>query len=327
MEKQKLLFEIIKTRIPEQYRLVGVLEELLKMSSDSVYRRIRGETELSFSELNVLCEKFHISMDEIFNSKSIQSAVFQYMPVNFSDQESYITYITRLLGTLTAFGQDQDKQIYVTALDIPFYHFLAYPELMFFKLYAWNDTITHTPLTYESFCNRLDWDAIIPVYRQMDESYRHIPSKEIWTNQTIDILLRLLEHYYEIGAFEKRETVLGLISQLTHLMDTVRKYADEGYKSGGGKEIPFSLYLCSVDPENNLMLIKRGENISCTIRLYTVNSIVTENHSLCLEMNKWIHDLILKSVLISGASVRERIRFFRSSVNKITGLVNRIENE
>ena len=96
MEEQKLLFDIIKTRITKQHRLVDVLEELLKMSGDSVYRRIRGETELSFSELMALCKAYDISMDEVFNYKSRQSAIFHYTPVNFSDQESYVAYIKRM---------------------------------------------------------------------------------------------------------------------------------------------------------------------------------------------------------------------------------------
>ena len=324
MEEQKYFFEILKTRISDKYRFVNIVEELLGMSTDSVYRRIRGEKELSFSELHTLCKKFNISLDEVFSYQSGQSAMFRYMPVNLSDQESYIVYMKRLLGTLTAFKSDQETELFFTAQDIPFYHFLAYPELTFFILYAWNDTLNRAPMSYCDFCNHLDRDTLMPIYKQLADAYQYIPSKEIWTNQTIDAILRLLEHYFETGAFENRETVFLLLDQLNNLMNTIKQYADDGYK-GGARQIPFNLYLCSVDLENNFMLVKRGESMSCNIKLYTINSIATENRALCLETMKWIDDLISKSILISETSSRARFRFFQSSKNKIDGLINKIE--
>ncbi|GHU62212.1 hypothetical protein FACS1894123_02780 [Bacteroidia bacterium] len=70
MEAQKHLFEIIKGHIPDQYRLADLVGELLSVSPDSAYRRIRGEKELSFSELQTICRKFHLSLDEMLNYQS-----------------------------------------------------------------------------------------------------------------------------------------------------------------------------------------------------------------------------------------------------------------
>jgi len=262
-------------------------------------------------------------MDEVFGIKSEQSAIFRYAPVNFSEQESYIAYCKRLLETFTSHKTSQETEYYYTAQDIPFPHFFDFPELMFFKLYAWNDTVSRTRISYNDFCNKLDKESIMPVYKQMSHAWNLIPSKEIWTNQTIDTLLRLLEYYFEIGSFNKKETILFLLNQLTELMDKVEKFANEGFK-GRERKTPFSIYLCSVDFENNFMLIKRGNKMSSTIRLFTVNSIVTENEALCSETAKWIDDLISKSILISGTSGRERFRFFQSSHNKIENSIEKI---
>ncbi|MDR2039182.1 MAG: helix-turn-helix domain-containing protein [Bacteroidales bacterium] len=90
MKEQKRLFEIVKSKISGQYRLADIIEDLLGVSSDSAYRRIRGEKELSFSELKKICEKFNLSMDEILNYNSNQGALFHYIPVNLENQESYI---------------------------------------------------------------------------------------------------------------------------------------------------------------------------------------------------------------------------------------------
>jgi hypothetical protein len=326
MEEQKFFFEVLKTKIPGQYSLTDTVEELLDVSTNAAYRRIRGETELTFSELLLLCRKFNVSMDDLFNVESNQGALFRYAPVSFTEPESYITYIKRLLESFTFHKNANEKEIDITAQDIPFFYFLDYPELMFFKLYAWNDTVTRAPQSYNEFCSKLEKNTIISVYKQMSNVWKQVPSREIWTNQTLDTILRLLEYYYEIGVFEDKKNVVFLLNQLMEVMNDISKYAGEGYK-GNFEKTPFYLYLCNVDFENNFMLIKRDGELSCTIRLYTVNSIITDHKALCSETAKWIEDLISKSTLISKASARERLRFFQSSKNKIEGLVDKIDKD
>ena len=325
MEEQMYFFKVLTSKISNQHRLVDVLEEQLNVNTNSAYRRIRGETELSFSELLCLCRKFNLSLDEIFNFKSNQGVLFRYAPVNFADQGSYIAYLNRLMGTFASYKSAEKTEMQYTAQDIPFFYFLDFPDLMFLKLYAWNDTVTQATIPYDEFCNKLDKKTIIPIYRQMSKLWKQIPSKDIWTNQTVDTILRLIEYYYETGAFENKETIIVLLNQLNELIGNVNRFATDGYKEEDRKA-PYSLYLCNVDFENNFMLIKREETMSCTVRLFTVNSIVTEHEALCAETAKWIQNLISKSVLVSGASTKERIRFFKASRNKVEGLINKIEN-
>jgi hypothetical protein len=326
MDAQKRLFEIVKNNIPEQYRLVEVVRELLDLSPDSAYRRIRGEKELSLSELQKLCKKFNLSMDAILNYNSTQSILFQYTSVNMADPESYIRYIERLSHSLIGLLTVEDKELFFTAQDIPFYHFLNHTELLFFKLYVWYDTLNKKHLSFKDFCEKLDKDRILPVYRQMFQAYMQIPSREIWTNQTVDTTLRLLDFYIETGIFNTKETVFLLLSQLSQLLDTVHEYVKDGYKDGEKRKIFFNLYVCSVDFENNFMLTRRENHLACTVKLYTVNSMTTDNMAFCHETRKWINDLILKSTLISGTSVKEQFRFFQTSKNKIDALVNKIES-
>lgn len=323
MEAQKYLFEVVKSRISKQYRLVDEIENLLNMKTDSAYRRIRGETELSFSEVQKICRHFHLSLDEIMNFNPANGVSFQYTSVDVAEPSSYIQYIKRLSETLSALAATKDRELFFTAQDIPFYHFLQHTELLFFKLYVWHDIINREKISFCKFCDHLDKENIVAMYSKMYQDYMRIPSREIWTNQTLDTILRLLDFYMEIGAFDSCETVAMLLTQLSALLDTVNMHAGNGYKDDK-RQTPFSLYLCSVDLENNFMLARRGEHYTCTIKLYTVNSVSTDNTALCGETVKWINDLILKSTLISGTASKERFRFFQTSKNKIEELVHKI---
>jgi plasmid maintenance system antidote protein VapI len=64
---QTALFQAIKHRLPENFSFVHEIAELLGISYDSAYRRIRGDKPLTLVELIKLNEKFGLSVDTFLN--------------------------------------------------------------------------------------------------------------------------------------------------------------------------------------------------------------------------------------------------------------------
>lgn len=60
---QSIFFSQIRALLPAQTKLVDEVAELLSVSYDSAYRRIRGETPLGFAELGKLSRHYNISVD------------------------------------------------------------------------------------------------------------------------------------------------------------------------------------------------------------------------------------------------------------------------
>lgn len=71
------------------------------------------------------------------------------------------------------------------------------------------------------------------------------------------------------------------------------------------------------------MILKNEGATSTTIKLFTINNINTSNPSFCEETERWIKNTIAKSILLSGASARERIKFFQTMKTKIGNLMER----
>ncbi|MEE9462374.1 MAG: hypothetical protein V3V53_11120, partial [Bacteroidales bacterium] len=55
---QMQLFQNIRDQIPDHVSFVDEIAELLEISNDSAYRRIRGEKALSLFEVKKLCQRF-----------------------------------------------------------------------------------------------------------------------------------------------------------------------------------------------------------------------------------------------------------------------------
>ena len=66
---QEYLFRRIKEKLPVEASLADVVAEMLHVSNDSAYRRIRGETPLILEEAQILCEAFSLSLDQTLNNK------------------------------------------------------------------------------------------------------------------------------------------------------------------------------------------------------------------------------------------------------------------
>ena len=325
MEEQRHLFEIIKSGIPESQRLSDIVETLLNIGQNAAYRRIRGETELTFSELRKISSKFNLSIDEILNYRKTTGALFHYNPLKISDQESYFNQMQRMLNILDVLKSSSDREIIYTARSIPFYHFVTQSELAFFNLYVWNNTLHRVNISYEAFCETLDRKSTLFMYQKIHQAFMAIPSVEIWTIHTIGVTLRLLEYCFLTGSFAKKETVLSLLNQLADLMDKVQQYADCGHK-GGRMKMPFDMYNCSIDLENSSMLARKENRFSLFVRLHTVSFMETDSEELCHATLQSNNDLISKSAPISGqSSLKQRLRFFELAKNRIEESIHKIK--
>jgi hypothetical protein len=323
-KKQEYLFSLIKSQVPVKLGFIDELETVLGIDKDAVYRRISGKTKLKFNELCTLCDKFEFSMDEIMGYNSgRQSVAFNYLTINPAFTDSYKQYLQQLYKMLAKLSQSVDAEFFFTAAEIPLYYFPDYPELLYFKLYERYKILNNLDICYNDFCEQLDKDSIMPHYKHTIEMCMQLPSSEIWGEQTISGMLQSLEYCTGTKCFEDRETVLLLLEQLSKLISTVEKNAAS--KSRGNKQSPFNLYINHANIVSNIILIRNGDKFDCDIRLFTANSLLTSDEPLCSDVRKYIDDMILKSVLVSGRLEYERCEFFQTMHDKITGLISEIQ--
>ena len=93
-DHQTALFEIIKRKINGEASLGDALGEVLSLSNDAVYRRYRGETQLTIYELEKISKHYSISLDSLFGVAE-NKVVFDYQPIENIDfnMDSYLQNI------------------------------------------------------------------------------------------------------------------------------------------------------------------------------------------------------------------------------------------
>src|SRR6186997_2158915 len=81
---QVAFFNHLKTLLPAHLSLVDEIAELLNISNDSAYRRIRGEKPIALEEIQKLATHFKISLDQFLHLDS-DSFIFTGKLANATD--------------------------------------------------------------------------------------------------------------------------------------------------------------------------------------------------------------------------------------------------
>jgi hypothetical protein len=319
---QDIFLSVLKQNISSQHSIVDVLSDLLDVSQDAAYRRLRGDKKFDIEEIYTICTAFNISVDSIFSVKS-QGTIFNYTSLDVRDQAKYLLYMQNLSKSIELIKEAKDKEIIMSAIDIPVFHFLSFKELTLFKLFAWNNTTYNQGGFFETFLEEVSNTEILCCYEKLAKDYAQIPSTELWTVNTVDTLIRLLDFYFETGFFQKKETAILLCNQALQLIDNLKKWADQGYKSNASADYKF--YVSDTDLENNFILLKKDNDLKCIIKLFTINSLTTSDGLFCQETLSWLEASKKRSVLLSGASERERFRYFNIIQQKVRCIMDKFE--
>jgi hypothetical protein len=324
---QQILFQQIKAKMPENLSFVHEIAELLEISYDSAYRRIRGEKELSMEELYKLSHRFEFSLDALLGIHA-DNVVFRKH--SLTPKQYYIKdWLNTILEDLRMIHQARDREIIYAAKDPPLFHYFHFPEIAAFKFFFWEKTILDFP-EYEDKKFRLDDvnPEIVEIGNNILRSAVKIPTTEIWNEDTFRIFMRQIEFYYVSGYFAKRDDMLNLVDKMEKWVRHIQKQAELGYKfyygqPAEGIENSFKMYENEVVLNDNAIFVRIGENMATYLTFNVISLLVTRDPEFCSSVEGYMKGLMKKSNLISVSGEKERNRFF----NKLLGLIEKTRHE
>jgi hypothetical protein len=325
---QEALFQSIKSNLAPNISFVHELSELLGISYDSAYRRIRGEKELSLEELKTICLQYKISVDALFNFKS-NHVIFSSLAIgeNGFDIENWLQ---SLLAAIKMIHAAKEREIIYAAKDIPVFYYFEFPEIAAFKIYFWNKTLIPSS-GYENKILTLDApEKLYDIGRQLLSHYIKIPTIEIWSEETISSVLRQIEYCFASGFFARIEDVFRLCDVLEVWLDHVQQQAECGFQFRHGTpcegiENNYKLFNNEVLVSDNTILVKADGHKTSYNTYNVINQLITTNPVFCDQIENSLRNLMQKSTLISGTSAKERHRFFKTLHEKVRALRSRIE--
>ncbi len=319
---QQLFFQKIKESMPAHLSFVDDIADLLDISNDSVYRRIRGEKSISLEEVQKLCAHYKISMDQFLNLQT-DSFLFKGQ-LNDNTESSFDAWMAHVTQNFQLFNSFEKRHLTVLMKDIPpFVHFQV-PELAMFKFYFWMKSILH----YESFKGvKFDLEnerlqKYLPVSNRIIELYHTVPMTEIWNIESVNSSIRQINFYHESGLIKDRKITSLLYDRLEELVNHIEHQAETGLKFGLGKTAAgnassYRLFVNELILGDNTYLAELNGTRIIFLNHSVLYYVATSDERITTSLVENLQNLERKSTMISTVGEKERAVFFNTIRKKI----------
>ncbi|HEU4861554.1 MAG TPA: helix-turn-helix domain-containing protein [Chitinophagaceae bacterium] len=320
-EIQQQLFQFIKTKLPAETSVADEIGKLLNISSDSAYRRMRGEKQITFEELYLLASTYRISLDQLMNINT-GSFMFQGNLLN-PKTHRYDAYLTGMMHNMAYFNSFKKKEFYYLCKDTPVFHWFTNRDIAAFKYFFWMGTLIYFP----EFRNRkvsLDGypDELFEMGKKISDFYQQLDTYELWNIESWNSTLHQIEYYLDNDMFKSDEDALRVYEGVEKILDHLEEQAKRGYKFNinDPEKKPLGKYFMYFNEivilDNSMGLVLDNSKIA-VLPHTAINYLVTRDIAYCENFYNYVQNLIKRSTLISEVSEKERSRYFRRMHERI----------
>lgn len=312
---QLRFFQHIRSLLAPNISFVDEIADLLNISNDSAYRRIRADKPISFDELQKLCIHYKVSLDQFLNLHT-DSFIFSGKLDN-RDNFRFENWLEEVLKQYSIMSSFEKKHIYFLSKDLTFNLHFQLPEIAAFKYFVWMRSFLgfqHEKAGKFSF-NYPGFEEHNATGLKIVDIYNTIPTTEIFNKEGINTTLQQIEYYHEAGGLVSKEQAHILFDQMVQLVNHIEKQAELGYKFKiGGKPYPGSPEYCLFKNElvlgDNTLLAELGDMKITFLNHSFMHFIGTRDKVFNEAMYNHMNNIMQKSTLISASNERERVKFF-----------------
>lgn len=328
MNIQQELFQQVKNRLPAHLSLVDSVSEVLGISSDSAYRRIRGEKSLDLQEAMLLCGRFGISLDGLFGDSGNSIPFKSSLPL--SGELDFGAYLDGVERSLQFFHGFPEKVLYYDCKDVPIFHFFHSRQLAAFKYFIWYKYLMREQQMRSQRFSMDDFpDTLYEKGRRIYHLYSTLPSVEIWSVESIDSTLRQLDYLLDTGGYTDKADLQIVYHRLTEMVNSLEESSAAGEKQlilePGEGERPgsYEVYRNEVQLGANTILAVLGSTRMVFLNHSVFHYAYTTDAAFGQCIQQHMEKLTRTSTQLSQVSEVERRSFYIAMRKMITDRMER----
>ena len=305
-----------------------LVSEILHLSNDSAYRRIRNETPLVLQEAKELCEHFHLSLDQVLSIKS-NSVLFENIRIN-NEQYSYKKYLSDITELVKQISSYDRKEIIYLTKDIPLFHSFYFKPLIAFRFFFWMKTILQHP---DYMTKAIDLNGVPPEIESLSmehgKVYTQVPSTEIWNTECINSVISQIEFYRDSGYFSSAADIKAIYQSLHETILHLKNQVEYGCKFMPGenpktKKLNFTFFYNRVVLGSNTILVNTDDTKTAYLNYNVLDYMVTRDERFCNQCSEDLNNMMRKATVISQTSEKQRNIFFGILLAKIEDRLKKV---
>jgi len=319
MKKHETLFysflKEIEQKIPLKTEIVNNLARMLNIDEKAVYRRLSGDVPLTFHEAVTISKQLDISLDNIDisnSSPSFKPDLIEYINLAESDF-ALLNEMTTILNSLKDVPDAEGGEI-TNLLPQPLY--LPYESLFRLDLFRWKYQFntTNKVIPYK------DIFITDKLRKKLDENVKcakYLQTNYFFDNQIFSFLVTDLKYFYSAGLITNEE--LRLIKlDLLKVLEDIDILSQSGIFKETQKRI--DIYISNVKVDTSYVYIDAPNYQLTIVKAFLINGIATRGTKTFEELKRKVQSLKRQSVLITGSSEKERIKFLKEQCDAIKSL-------
>lgn len=319
MDHQTIFLRRILDRYSSRQEMVVSVADILSLSKDAIYRRLRGTTVLSANEMVALAEHYKIGPAAPADGQ---------VAVQYNLMETEIRspgdYLDQLMTQLDIILGIPDFTFYLANPGIPIFHEMMSRKLFAFKLYIYGSTCWDFPGWKNlKYSRDLIDERVLDQARLIAKHTHRAPGRELWTMGMLTATLDQIEFMHMTGRFARTEEAAELLEELDKIVSHLEAMARAGRKFLPGEnpsesEVSFHPAHNELANNDNLMLVDSPNRSMLFVTYIMPNYLLTDEENVCATSRNWFKSVEQLSTSLGAEGGKYRDWYF----NRLRGQIN-----
>ncbi|MDR2843217.1 MAG: hypothetical protein LBV57_01045 [Candidatus Symbiothrix sp.] len=317
-ELNKAVIKKVLESIPKHIKPIDYLMDILCISRESAYRRMRNDIAFTLDEVAKLSFKLNFSVDNVIGVQNIKERFFLDLQT-----EQLVDPKSNFLSTLQDYYQYIEwihKTPHVEAmasLNRLNLFFLAQSPMLFkFYYYTWIHHTYNVPVNCPFSKIKL-----LPEVIDLKNQFKAVASSfnncsYILDRNIFENIVREIQ-YYRGRNLLSAEEVLELKGELSELVNYFQKLMQNGQNDSG---FVYNFYLSMLNVELNASYASFGKEVASQYWISSVNPIIIRNYEISNLHKNWIESMKKSSILITHSNELLQVEFINKQREHIENL-------
>jgi len=316
---KRIVASILK-QIPENEKPAVYLINILNISRESIYRRLRGDIPFSIEELIKLASNLDFSIDTIYDFEKQNKAFFEFSIIGDNSSDFFVLMLKNNNELLERIKNAKKAEAIMAFNFLPPPFFICFVNLFKFIYYKFlyhnNDSFRN--IHYSKTV--LPDDAVILQGKMKEELFAGDNVDLILDMNIFLNLIKEIQYCYQRKLLTNeellmlKEDTLLLIAQFENLVQT-----------GMYGKTKIHLYLSSLCITSNTIYYNYDNIVEPLFWMFTLNPVIIKNVKIISLQLQWLHLLKRQSALITQSNEILQTEFFfqqRSYIEKYLSIDN-----
>jgi len=313
----KIIKEIIK-QFPSNKNMVKHLMNLLSLSRETTYRRIRGQISFSIEEIVAIAKDFNLSIDGMLDIKQDNNFL---LSKNFNIERNPVDIYSGLLRDDVEFMENllasSNVKITATLNSIPF-RFLKFPMLFKLEYFHYMHSSGKISLVTTQYSDIEIPPAISDLQNKLSSCFSRLNNITcIVDDMLFSNIIRKIQYYRRLKFFSAEDLQI-LQSEMFYLIEMYENLLRFGKSSSGSNYV---FYYSFFNLESNLVFFEYNRDALLQFWIYPESPIIIKNNQQIDDVQKrWIDSRVRNSMLITKTTDIHQIEMLRDVYQQISGL-------